>query len=323
MPDGRFLAKTVAHDLELNRVTTNAAVLFLMCIPHLDVEGRMMGHPEQVKSIAVPLRKELTETEVARCLGELADAKLVRWYDVGGRSYLQFPGFQKNQRGLRPDRESASTIPPPRAKKGRGRLLEAQNGAKVDTGGTLEAQSTPTDTTREALSHNGSYSGVTPESSGPAPAEIGLSEVEVKGREVKQEAARALARAPTRAARASPTERLIQYVGEQHRETVLEVARLPGTTPTWARGVLASYGPGELADLPVNTIPEERRPRVLARALQRTLTDANRWRATWFRSVYLARAAEPDELPTDPGEDDDPNAYGPGLSVAAIQADLV
>lgn len=111
MPDGRFLAKSVAHDLELNAVSLRSDYLFTRCIPHLDCEGRMFGHPSQVKAIAVPLRKEFTTAAIERALTELTDAALVVWYEVDGRKYLEFPGFTGNQKGLRLDREAASKIP--------------------------------------------------------------------------------------------------------------------------------------------------------------------------------------------------------------------
>ena len=79
MPDGRFLSKAIAHDLELNTVVSfEADYLFSRCIPHLDREGRMPGHPNQVKAIACPLREKITIDAIDRCLSELAAAKTAR-----------------------------------------------------------------------------------------------------------------------------------------------------------------------------------------------------------------------------------------------------
>ncbi len=117
MPDGRFLSKSIAHDLELNAVSLEADYLFARCIPHLDREGRMAGHPEQVKSITVPLRKEVSAEEVDRCLGELAEAGLLLWYEVEGRPILEFPRFDRHQRGLRKDREAESIYPSSKVQK--------------------------------------------------------------------------------------------------------------------------------------------------------------------------------------------------------------
>ena len=111
MPDGRFLAKSIAHDWELNQVSIEADLLFERCIPHLDRDGRMPGHPAQVKSIALPLRSEYNNVIIDRCLGELMEAGLVRWYVADGRPCLEFPGFENNQRGMKYDREAPSKLP--------------------------------------------------------------------------------------------------------------------------------------------------------------------------------------------------------------------
>lgn len=117
MPDGRFLSRSIAHDLELNAVSIEADYLFARCIPHLDREGRMAGHPEQVKSICVPLRKELTAENVDWCLEELAEADLLLWYEVEGRPILEFPRFDRHQKGLRKDREAESIFPSSKVQK--------------------------------------------------------------------------------------------------------------------------------------------------------------------------------------------------------------
>jgi len=113
MPEGRFLSKSISSDWNLNQCSIEADYLFARCIPHLDREGRMTGHPGQIKGLVVPLRAELDPIGVDRALGELAAAGLVVWYEVEGKPYLCFPGFQKNQKGLRAEREAASAIPEP------------------------------------------------------------------------------------------------------------------------------------------------------------------------------------------------------------------
>ena len=150
MPDGRFLSKSIAHDLELNTVSFEADFLFLRCVPHLDREGRLPGHPTQVKGIAVPLRSEFTLEVVERSLHELNDADLVSWFEVNGRLFLDFSGFSKNQKGLRKNREAASNLPSQKSK-GAQRVTRSLR----------------------------SRSGVAPEDSGSDPAEVRPSEVKV------------------------------------------------------------------------------------------------------------------------------------------------
>lgn len=185
MADGRFLSRSISLNQQLARVSFEADYLFARCIPHLDVEGRMPGHPSLVKSIACPLRDEIREADIPRLLYELASAKvdgegLVRWYESSGVQVLEFPGFHRQQKGLRKNREAPSKLP-------------AFSRHATDLAQAYESELV-TDTLR-------TYSGVTPElrritagadpdrlrtDSGLTPAEV-EGEVEVEGEEEVQE----------------------------------------------------------------------------------------------------------------------------------------
>lgn len=167
MADGRFLSKSIAHDVELNTVSLEADYLFTRCIPHLDVEGRMVGHPAQVKSIACPMRDAVTVTMVERALEELDRADLIQRYWVEGRPYILFPGFRRNQKGLRTNREAPSRIPAPD-------LLRTCSGPTPEPSGANPPQVGPVG--GEQLRSN---SGATPEDSGLTPPEVEV-EVEVE-----------------------------------------------------------------------------------------------------------------------------------------------
>lgn len=111
MADGRFISKSIAHSMDLGQVSLAADYLFARCIPHLDRDGRMPGEPVLVKSITCPLRAEMDVEMIEVCLAELARAGVVRWYEAGDRLVLEFPSFQKHQKGMRYDRESESKFP--------------------------------------------------------------------------------------------------------------------------------------------------------------------------------------------------------------------
>lgn len=112
MPEGRFISKTISTSEQLAGVSLKADFLFGRCIPHLDVEGRMPGNPRTVKAIACPLRDELPIKGVEAALGELAQAKLIQWYEADGLEVVAFPQFRRHQRGLKTDREAPSKLPP-------------------------------------------------------------------------------------------------------------------------------------------------------------------------------------------------------------------
>lgn len=165
MAEGRFVSRSIAHDLALNAVSLEADYLFTRCVPFLDREGRMEGHPAVVRAKVCPMREEMGVDEVQSALAELQGEGLVRWYEAEGRAWLAFPGFEKNQKGLRKDREAASEVPPP------------DEGDPVEV---PEAQLTMLDSPAE---RNGS--GPAPEDDGSPPAEVEVKGSKGKGREGK------------------------------------------------------------------------------------------------------------------------------------------
>lgn len=118
MARGRFISRSIASNEQLAGVSLAADFLFGRCIPFLDGEGRMSGNPIIVK-LAVQLRPEMTLDVIPALLAELAAARdhkgepLVVAYEVGGQRVLYFPGFARQQQGLRKDREGPSRFPPP------------------------------------------------------------------------------------------------------------------------------------------------------------------------------------------------------------------
>ena len=60
---------------------------------------------------------EVSAEEVDRCLSELAEAGLLLWYEVEGRPIIEFPRFERHQKGLRKDREAESIFPSSKVQK--------------------------------------------------------------------------------------------------------------------------------------------------------------------------------------------------------------
>ncbi len=129
MPDGRFLNKRVSYSEQLGRVSLAADLLFMKCIAHLDVAGRITGNPVLLKALVVPLRAEITAETIPGLISELESAcghegdPLVRSYEVNAQAVVEFPGFARQQKGLKADREAASKLPalPPTQDKVRSR----------------------------------------------------------------------------------------------------------------------------------------------------------------------------------------------------------
>ena len=119
MAEGRFVSRSIATNEQLAGVSFLADYLFVRCVPHLDVEGRMTGNPTLIKAKVAPLRPEMTVDKIPELIQELARAldrhgePLLVWYAVADMRVLHFPGFSRQQKGLRRDRESPSKLPSP------------------------------------------------------------------------------------------------------------------------------------------------------------------------------------------------------------------
>ena len=90
-----------------------AALLFTWAIAHQDVEGRIEGDPRIVRGNVFPMLEWVTSVHVGAYLGALGAAGLLVWYEVAGKRYVWFPGFDGAQPGLRRDREGPSLLPSP------------------------------------------------------------------------------------------------------------------------------------------------------------------------------------------------------------------
>lgn len=111
MADRRMLSTLVAEDEDLNRLSIEAHLLFLMIIPHLDRDGLITGHPRLLHSRATPLRTELID-RTGELIEELIRAGLIIRYDTS-RPTLFFPSFRRHQIGMHYEDEKPSKHPPP------------------------------------------------------------------------------------------------------------------------------------------------------------------------------------------------------------------
>lgn len=113
MARGRMLNGSIAGDIELNELSLEAHLAYMMAIPHLDRDGIMEGHPRVVAGRICPLRPEVG-LKMVDIIQEWVNAHLVIAYQDGNKPLLYFTGFQKNQNlGATYTREGKSVFPPP------------------------------------------------------------------------------------------------------------------------------------------------------------------------------------------------------------------
>lgn len=111
MARGRMINQSISEDVEFNEMSIEAQLMFLRTVPFLDRDGLINGNASVLRGRVAPLL-DLPKS-MASIVQEWVSAGLVMHYTAGKQSILFFPGFAKNQIGMRYDREAASTYPPP------------------------------------------------------------------------------------------------------------------------------------------------------------------------------------------------------------------
>lgn len=113
MAHGRMLNRSISEDMDVDGLPDDTCrLLFTWLIPWLCPEGRFWGEPRMVLTKVLPWRRDLTEQQIDGYLNAMAAVGLIVRYRVNGKRYIYFPSFDKNQPGLRKDREAPSPFPP-------------------------------------------------------------------------------------------------------------------------------------------------------------------------------------------------------------------
>lgn len=135
MARGRMLNSKIAEDIKFNGMSIDAQFLFMRTIPFLDRDGIVLGHPALLWSKVAPLLTQYAAT-MGSIIDEWEQAGFVIRYQDGDTPLLFFPGFRKNQIGMRYDREPASEYAPPPG------YVRGHDGLEQD-GETVQAKPVP------------------------------------------------------------------------------------------------------------------------------------------------------------------------------------
>lgn len=111
MAEGRMLKKRIAKSRKLAAAKPLSRLLYLMILPHLDIEGRIEGDPLLVRAQCIPYFNWAIK-QVDSFLEDLANVGLILLYTFEEETYIEFVRFDSFQ-NLRTDREAPSTIPAP------------------------------------------------------------------------------------------------------------------------------------------------------------------------------------------------------------------
>lgn len=114
MATGRMIVNAICADKRINQLSDDTSRLaFTWLITFADREGRTYGDPGVVRSMLFPRRQDVSIEQMAAYLAEWHALGLVVWYEADGDKWLYFPTFEKNQPGMRKEKEAPSRIPPP------------------------------------------------------------------------------------------------------------------------------------------------------------------------------------------------------------------
>jgi hypothetical protein len=114
MAQGRIIVNAICADKRISQLSTDTSRLaFTWLITFADCEGRTYGDPAVIRSMIFPRRQDVTIEAMEFFIREWATLGLIVWYECDGDYWISFPKFDKNQPGLRKDREAPSRIPTP------------------------------------------------------------------------------------------------------------------------------------------------------------------------------------------------------------------
>lgn len=114
MASGRMITNQIASDKRINGLSSDTCRLaFTWLITFADCEGRTHGDPAMVRSLIFPRRQDITIETTEAFIREWALCGLIVWYEAEDDLWIYFVNFDKNQPGMRKEKESPSRIPLP------------------------------------------------------------------------------------------------------------------------------------------------------------------------------------------------------------------
>lgn len=115
MARGRFTSNKIATDRKVHELSSDTCRLaFTWSITFADREGRVIGEPEMLLAMVFPRRRDITIEDMQGYIDEWVKADFIFVYlNSDGDKVIQFKNFEKNQVGLRKDKEPESIFDHP------------------------------------------------------------------------------------------------------------------------------------------------------------------------------------------------------------------
>lgn len=109
-PKGHLILKTIAESDSFAKLSPEAAVLFMMLIPHLDNYGKMQANPQTIKGTVCPKVRYLTTSIIEEALYEISQATDLKYFKHEGIWYLHALKFDEQQ-NIRISRRGQNVLP--------------------------------------------------------------------------------------------------------------------------------------------------------------------------------------------------------------------
>ncbi len=109
MSGKRMLYNTISKSMDVNKLSTPAALLFTWMISHADDDGKIRGETEYIKGTVVPMKK-WTFKQVEKQLEEIEKAGLVYRWTENEMVIIEFVQWNRYQY-IQKDRYKASYLP--------------------------------------------------------------------------------------------------------------------------------------------------------------------------------------------------------------------
>ena len=107
---GRMILKAISGSDSFARLSPEAAVLFVMLIPHFNNHGKMQANPQTIKGTVCPKVAYLTVSVIEEALHEISQATDVKYFKHQGIWYLHALKFEEHQ-NIRIGRRGQDVLP--------------------------------------------------------------------------------------------------------------------------------------------------------------------------------------------------------------------
>ena len=114
MARGRMINKTIGSSMQFHQLPDDTCrLLATWIIAHLDCNGVFYADPNMVRSLVFTRRGDVSLERIEQYLQAMEDIGLIVRFKADGERWQYWPGFDRNQPGLRKDRETTNFPPPP------------------------------------------------------------------------------------------------------------------------------------------------------------------------------------------------------------------